>query len=95
MSAPDANALILHALERAEAALTYDYIEQRGPDFGAVRIDNAVPLLDRSISRDLRNLEAQFGNAVRGKTLLSANAAAIDEALLAIAEARQALEAGR
>lgn len=68
---------------RAIQALTYDEIEQRFDD-GAVRQGIGVPLLQRSIANDLRQLEAVLG--AKGKTNLFAIAAAIDEALLALVE---------
>ena len=73
----------LHALDRATAALTCDEIECYPAHPGG------VPLLRASIGVELVQIEKSLSG--RGKTLLSATAAAIDEALLAIAEARQAL----
>jgi len=75
----------LHALDRATAALTCDEIECFPAHPGG------VPLLRASIGVELVQIEKSLSG--RGKTLLSATAAAIDEALLAIAEARQALTA--
>ena len=74
-------------IPRAIAALTYDEIEQHSHDpiRGTVtREGNAVPLLNRSIANDLRQIEAQLGG--KGKTLLFAIAEAIDEALIALVE---------
>lgn len=70
-----------HAVMRAIAALTYDEIERHGP-LGR----EEVSLLDRSIARDLRQLEAMLGSKAKGQTLLFALATAIDEALLALEE---------
>lgn len=70
-------------IARAIAALTYDEIEQRFDD-GTIRQGISVPLLQRSIANDLRQLEAVLG--AKGKTNLFAIAAAIDEALLALVE---------
>ena len=70
-------------LTRAIQALTYDEIEQRFDD-GTIRQGIGVPLLQRSIANDLRQLEAVLG--AKGKTNLFAIAAAIDEALLALVE---------
>lgn len=82
----------LDAVERAMAALTYASVTQIEPVTGReLAIDGAVPLLERSIGRDLRSIETLLGRDARGRTLLSANAAAIDEALLALAEAREAM----
>ena len=70
-------------IARAIQALTYDDIEQH-PDNGTLRQGVEVPLLQRSIANDLRQLETVLG--AKGKTNLFAIAAAIDEALLALAE---------
>lgn len=77
------NEQALNALDRAIAALTCDEIE--------VFPAGNVPLLQASIGFELVQIEKSFSG--RGKTLLSATAAAIDEALLAVAEARQLLAA--
>lgn len=69
-------------IARAIAALTYDEIEQH--EGGMVRTDQAVPLLQRSIANDLRQIEAVMGG--KGQTLLFAIAEAIDEALIALVE---------
>ena len=69
-------------IPRAIAALTYDHIEQH--EGGMVRTDTQVPLLQRSIANDLRQIEASLGG--KGKTLLFAIAEAIDEALIALVE---------
>lgn len=68
-------------IERAIRALTYDSVEmlQHGR-WHEVK----GPLLARSISHDLRQLEAVLG--AKGKTNLFALAEAIDEALLALVE---------
>ncbi|MFZ5747897.1 MAG: hypothetical protein ACOY45_09615 [Pseudomonadota bacterium] len=80
------------AVERAIAALTYASVTQIEPITGReLAVDAEVPLLDRSIGRDLRSIETFLGRDAKGRTLLSANAAAIDEALLALAEAREAM----
>lgn len=52
-------------LTRAIQALTYDEIEQRFDD-GTTRQGIGVPLLQRSIANDLRQLEAVLG--AKGKT---------------------------
>lgn len=63
-------------IARAIQALTYDEItDQDG---------RTPPLLSRSISNCLRDIEAQLG--AKGKTRLFAIATAIDEALLALEE---------
>ncbi len=85
----------LTAVERAIAALTYDEIEVHEVSrLGAlsVTLNGDVPLLDRSIARDLEMFAKQPESA--RKKLLMANAAAIDEALLAIEEARLVLQGG-
>jgi len=79
------------ALDRVIAALTYDEIEQRRTSWGPTLRNEEVPLLDRSIAQDLMQIEAQLGG--RGKTLLSAIAESINEALLAAQEARDVLGA--
>ena len=61
-------------------ALTCDYIERDGED-----VTETAALLDRSISHELREIEAVMG--AKGQTRLFAIAAAIDEALLAAVEA--------
>ncbi len=82
----------LDPLARAVAALTYDHIERLDPTSGRTLAEgDAIPLLQRSIGQDLRGIEAQLGLKAKGQTLLSATAGAIDEALLAIAEAQAAL----
>ena len=53
-----------------------------------ITIGEAIPLLQRSIAQDLVRIDRQLGN--KGG-LLTAIATAIDEALLAVAEARAAL----
>lgn len=88
-------AAVLEALDRAIAALTYDEVEHQNLTLGTVKTGNEVPLLQRSIAQDLRDMERRLGAQVVGKTLFSANAAAIDEALLAIEEARAALCGGQ
>ncbi|MBV1917587.1 MAG: hypothetical protein KUG65_05955 [Sphingomonadaceae bacterium] len=79
----------LAGINQIIAALTDDEIEQNQAD-GTVLRDEQVPLLNRSISHDLLQVESVIG--ARGKTLLSAIAAAIDEALLAAEQARQVLD---
>lgn len=74
-------------IPRAIAALTYDEIEQHSHDpiRGTItREGHAVPLLQRSIGNDLRQMESALGG--KGKTLLFAIAEAIDEALIALVE---------
>lgn len=78
------------ALDRAIAALTYDEIVRYDDRWAETARDGKIPLLQRSIGQDL--IEMAQGRKCSEK-LLRANAAAIDEALLAIAEARAALEA--
>lgn len=82
------------ALARAIAALTYDEIAVIAADgMGTSETDGrALPLLERSISADLIRMEMCM--AARGKTLLSAIAASIDEALIAIEEARDIIAKG-
>jgi hypothetical protein len=76
------------AIDRAIAALTYDHIEQIPLDGGPVLVNDQVPLLQRSIGADLIRIEAAM--SAKGKTLLSAIAASIDEAVVALAEAKAA-----
>lgn len=81
----------LEPLARAIAALTYDEIECHEVDeagFLLVTIGEAIPLLQRSIAQDLVRIDRQLGQKAG---LLSAIGAAIDEALLAVAEARAQL----
>lgn len=66
-------------LFRAILALTCDEIIRDGED-----VTHDVPLLVRSISYELRQIERQLGAS--GKTNLCAIAASIDEALLALEE---------
>lgn len=70
-------------IEAAIRALTYDEVEQHFDD-GTVRQGINVPLLQRSIANDLRQIEAALGG--KGTTLLFAIATAIDEALIALTE---------
>ena len=77
----------LPAIDRAIAALTYDQVERFDPAWQPV--PGTVPLLARSIAHDLVQIERVIG--ATGKTLLGAIAASLDEALLALAEARLAL----
>ena len=84
----------LAPLERAIAALTYDEIERIDVDSAGrqtVTTGDAIPLLDRSIAQDLVRIERAIGSK---PSLLGATAAAIDEALLAIEEARLAITGG-
>lgn len=70
-------------LQRAIAALTFEQIENdRGAD-----VLSETPLLNKSISFSLRQIEASLGPI--GATQLNGIAQSIDEALLAIAEALQ------
>ena len=82
----------LDPLQRAIAALTYDEIQVTSVTFGIQTVMNGeeVPLLDRSIGQDLTRIDSALSG--KGSTLLSAIAHAIDEALLAIEEARQLLQ---
>lgn len=68
-------------IEEVIQALTYDHIERIGA------VGAAIPLLQRSIADDLRRIESQLG--AKGGTLLSAIAAAIDQALLAAQQAKE------
>lgn len=65
--------------ERAIACLTTDYLEEDGQD-----VTHTAPLLSRSISHELREIEAMLG--CKGKSRLFAIAEAIDEALLELVE---------
>ncbi len=70
-----------------------DHIERHEADrFGRETVTSGeqIPLLQRSIGQDLVRIDRAMG--VRGNSLLGATAEAIDAALLAIAEARQALK---
>lgn len=81
----------LDPIERVIAALTYDDIEQIEVDqkgVETVSCGNDAPLLDRSISADLLMIGREFPKRAK---LLRGMAAAIDEALLAAAEAQDAL----
>lgn len=83
----------LAAVRRAIGALTYDEIEQIACASGAtIARDHDVPLLQRSIANDLERMDGCIAGPARGQTLLSAIGAAIDEALLALAEAQAELE---
>lgn len=81
----------LASLDQAIAALTYDEIEEVSTEFGMrqSRSGEEVALFDRSIANDLILIEAALSG--RRQTILSAIATSIDEALLAIEEARQLL----
>ena len=82
----------LQAIERAIAALTVEVIERQLVDDAGKRMvitAPEVPLLQRSIGLDLSWIERSLSG--RGKTLLSATHEAIDEALLALEEARKLL----
>ena len=68
-------------IARAIQALTYDEIEML--DKGRWH-EIKGPLLKRSMSHELREIEAGLG--AKGKTRLFAIAEAIDEALLALVE---------
>lgn len=82
----------LAPLGQAIAALTYDQIEVTQADSGSTICGTAVPLLHRSIGQDLMRVESAMGG--QGKTVFSAIAASIDEALIAIEEARGLLRGG-
>ncbi len=75
---------------RAIAALTYNEIEVIPTDSGVPICNEQVPLLDRSIANDLMRIDSAISG--KGQTLLSAIAHSIDEALVAIAEARLLLQ---
>lgn len=82
----------LAALDRVIAALTYDALERTEVDAAGVTVitvGEAIPLLQRSVSADLEMIARETPKHAR---LLRAIAAAIDEALLAGAEARAALQ---
>lgn len=82
----------MDAIDRLIAALTYDHIEHIDLASGeTIAEGDNVPLLQRSIAQDLRQIEGQLGAHAKGRTILGATADAIDEALLAAAEARAAL----
>lgn len=70
-------------LRQAVAALTVGEIEVH--DARGCRTGEDVPLLARSISHDLVRIERSLSAAA--PTLLSATGAAIDEALMLLAEA--------
>lgn len=79
------------ALTRATAALTQNMIQHVSTD-GRVLAEGAeIALLERSIGNDLLHIERQMGRKCVGTTILSALAASIDEALLALEEAQAAL----
>lgn len=84
------------AILRAAQALTHGESEQRGPtdrdEDGWLHKEAphggqgaTLPLLERSIARDLRKIEEAIGG--RGRTTLFVIAASIDDALLALQEA--------
>ena len=81
----------LHSLHRAVVALTQDEIEVTSITFGVTSSISGeqVPLLERSIANDLMRIDSAISG--KGKTLLSAIAHSIDEALIAIEEARRVL----
>lgn len=81
----------LDALHRAVAALTQDEIEVISTTFGmsTSMSGDEVPLLERSIANDLMRIDSAISG--KGNTLLSAIAHSIDEALVAIEEARRLL----
>lgn len=97
MHLPDLNIterseLALEAVRRAIGALTVEQIERHQRGQRTLR-DAEIALLDRSIGADLMTVHKSL--AVGGnKTLLSVTAAAIDEALLMLAEA-EGLLAGK
>lgn len=68
-------------IARAIAALTYDSVEQLHHNRWH---EIKGPLLKRSMSHELREIEAGLG--AKGKTRLFAIAEAIDEALMALVE---------
>ena len=78
------------AIRAAIAALTVDEIEIRDIRGGLIAANDAVPVLQRSIGHDLVRIERCLSPS--GPTLLSATAAAIDEALLELVEALAELE---
>lgn len=65
-------------------ALTHQDFEQH--ERGVTRCGSDVPVLDRSIANDLRDIERMLGSRAKGLTSLSVIAASIDEALLALLE---------
>ena len=67
------------ATHRAIQALTTGHLEIDGKDQ-----TNTAPILTRSISHELREIEATL--SAKGRTRLFAIAEAIDEALLALVE---------
>lgn len=85
---------ILPAIERAIAALTYDEIECHDVDVAGrpiITVGEAIPLLRRSIGQDLVRIDRMLSQRA---SLLSAIAVSIDEALLALEEARLMLAGG-
>ena len=85
----------LDAIERLIAALTYEKIEHIDAASGdTIAEGEGIPLLRRSIAQDLRQIEGQLGAHAKGRTILGATADAIDEALLAAAEAKADLPGG-
>jgi len=77
----------LSSIDQIIAALTYDEVERHPTGGGQITRNRQIPLLHRSISQDLIQIERGIG--AKGKTLLSALAASIDEALLAAEQARK------
>lgn len=79
----------LPPLHRAIAALTYDEIEVISTMFGVSTSTSGddVPLLDRSIANDLMRIDSVISGG--GNSLIAAIAHSIDEALVAIEEARR------
>lgn len=85
----------IDAIDRLIAALTYEHIEHIDIASGdTIAEGEGVPLLQRSIAQDLRQIEGQLGAHAKGRTILGATADAIDEALLAAAEAKAELAGG-
>ena len=85
----------IDAIDRLIAALTYDHIEHIDRESGdTIAEGEGVPLLQRSIAQDLRQIEGRLGVHAKGRTILGATADAIDEALLAAAEAKAELAGG-
>lgn len=81
----------LDPVERVIAALTYDHLERTDVDDDGqtvISVDEAIPLLQRSISDDLEMIAREVPKRAK---VLRAIGAAIDEALLAAAETRAAL----
>lgn len=83
----------IDALDRVTAALTNDEIALVDAATGNTFAEgHGVPLLQRSVGQDVRDLTERMNTSAQDKRLLIRLADCIDEALLAAAEAKSDLE---